>query len=1020
MEFTVTTITYQYNEDQKILKFNIKDNDALETVKVFKENDYILVLDISGSMSGTPFRQAMESMFDIISSLKEQMQNNIYVVTFNDVVKIYELHNMNMDDIKNHLTRKISCGCSTDFIELFINLKRLVAKIKNDTYMTVFTDGQDTSDGTREKSKLKGHINSFNSEIQRKKNNENIDTVLHTIGFSSDHDVQTLTTITLAGTKQGTFGYVKESKDIKLRSQEVSNLILSECGDSVKAKVISDNTVENLNLIQSDNGDYVAYKLYNNNFNTSKLLVTKGKNTKELVPNNVTANLSELDGSSVVDAIIDSITTKIINLASKITNDKKQLQVLRVDVDDCDKMLDELRLKVMKMKPIIKKKLMPQILESKDLISETYKTLAEASIRTLSIDKIATLNNLAYKNITKKSLEKKLNKRADTNVSLFEKNEKDIEKIVQNINFESLSKNDFDGVCALSCNNWIEALENGDCMCLSLDISRTQAAIADPAQVNIKNIYGTILTAESFLDSIEYSVRSSTESNAHGGFNPKASGSIVLGEGRENITGVLPLYINKEHWQVAKRKMKPIMGWMTTLDVLGYSYSQVKTIPFAVLAHLLMRLKENDNEFNRKLYKYVSETCCQIMKDASSESTNIDHIKMSDEITNIYNNYLTNPLVRLVDSVANNKIFLAQVHIAKLLGYITEMSTDDNKLFARYLLEEEYRRYQPKTLLSENNQLTDQVLIKLIGIDLYNYVELAVKEFSEYQHKLLQFENSNKTNTYYLDKFRVIMKQNDIDITNDTNSTIAKKENNNSIEYPSYGSLKIEDFDISTLRETEFGVDYVKLMENVFDKFIVPIQLLLSEKTVHNLEDLELQTFRQKLAFLIQNLYDHKNATRRESIESNRYVYMYDKHDADKYLKDIYLRIVTEEKNNKFNLVLASINSKKSNDAVNVFLNTTSVHEAAGALYGTYLGRIEFMDFVRGLQNRDIHIPLFMEKLKMLISGQFMGIKLVMDLCLDWDPCKKNTYRLCMSGSKYDNSKEMLNIFSSKFAWKYL
>jgi len=47
----------------------------------------------------------------------------------------------------------------------------------------------------------------------------------------------------------------------------------------------------------------------------------------------------------------------------------------------------------------------------------------------------------------------------------------------------------------------------------------------------------------------------------HGGFVRAAMASVVKGLAREPITGCLPLFINEEHWRVAKHKMKPIMGY---------------------------------------------------------------------------------------------------------------------------------------------------------------------------------------------------------------------------------------------------------------------------------------------------------------------------------------------------------------------------------------------------------------------------------------------------------------------------
>ena len=54
----------------------------------------------------------------------------------------------------------------------------------------------------------------------------------------------------------------------------------------------------------------------------------------------------------------------------------------------------------------------------------------------------------------------------------------------------------------------------------------------------------------------------------HGGFERGTSAQVVVGEGREPITGALPLFINPQHWSMAKLQAKPLLGWMCTLNPL--------------------------------------------------------------------------------------------------------------------------------------------------------------------------------------------------------------------------------------------------------------------------------------------------------------------------------------------------------------------------------------------------------------------------------------------------------------------
>lgn len=57
----------------------------------------------------------------------------------------------------------------------------------------------------------------------------------------------------------------------------------------------------------------------------------------------------------------------------------------------------------------------------------------------------------------------------------------------------------------------------------------------------------------------------------------------MKGLGNELITGAMPLYLFPEHWAIARRRIAPIFGLMTTLDIMGFNYEQYMTVPFLVL-----------------------------------------------------------------------------------------------------------------------------------------------------------------------------------------------------------------------------------------------------------------------------------------------------------------------------------------------------------------------------------------------------------------------------------------------------
>jgi len=134
---------------------------------------------------------------------------------------------------------------------------------------------------------------------------------------------------------------------------------------------------------------------------------------------------------------------------------------------------------------------------------------------------IAKLNDLAYKGVKKRGMQKKLDERSLKNEKYYKNLTKQVKDVAKSINVEELSKKyrelaDMMGSCPLSCNDLFEALQAGDSMCIGLDVARSEACIADPSRLVIKDIIPTFMTADSFLDSAVFSLRK--DDQAHGGF----------------------------------------------------------------------------------------------------------------------------------------------------------------------------------------------------------------------------------------------------------------------------------------------------------------------------------------------------------------------------------------------------------------------------------------------------------------------------------------------------------------------
>lgn len=367
--------------------------------------------------------------------------------------------------------------------------------------------------------------------------------------------------------------------------------------------------------------------------------------------------------------------------------------------------LDEMSDHANKMKVKGKKEFFPQLFETKELITEFYEKLKDFQSGQINNDKVAALNAMAYRKVTKKALQRKLDARTQNNIGVINKAYDVVKDATSKMNFNELQEKygglaEKIGSCVFSASNFIEALKEDDCLCLTYDVGRSQAAIMDPTQIVIKDVFPTYITVSSFMFSAEYALKANSE--AHGGFQKSAQGEIVKGIARESITGVLPLYICPEHWTVAKQLMKPALGWTVTLDPLGYAFSQVKTVPFMVLCKLYNMPPSEFTEFQIKL---VEDTCMEIIKDASNPK---NEIRLNEEVTKLFEGYLKDPLVRTIDSIANNQVFLLQLYLMVKLDMIKLPGKEHLEAFFQAVSEEEMRRcthqYDP-TITDVNERL---------------------------------------------------------------------------------------------------------------------------------------------------------------------------------------------------------------------------------------------------------------------------------------------------------------------------
>ena len=603
----------------------------------------------------------------------------------------------------------------------------------------------------------------------------------------------------------------------------------------------------------------------------------------------------------------------------------------------------------------------------------------------------------------KKGLQNKLSKRIEENVELVNKIKTSVAETVKTLDIEAIRKEHQElatkvGDCILSSNNFIDAIADEDCLCLTFDIGRSAAAIADPTQIIIKNVYPSFLTAGSFFYSTEFALKKNKL--AHGGFEKHAEGLILKGAAQENITAVMPLYFCEENWKVAKQLMKLTIGWDVTLDPLGYTYQQIKTVPFLVLAKLAEMIYEKPNaEFLKFQFELVKKTCIKIMEDGSKEG--FEH-RFNQEVINLYSNYVDDLGSRTIDSIANNSVFLAQLYIAMESPSFPSKGEEYLVSLFKGLVEEELRRKQ-RNLPDDFN--CNEWLFSILNVDTENYIAKPVREFieshnktdskvSEFEHKFLQIASAVKAPEVKSEEKKEETKTPDVEkekiVQGDPRSTEKK-------EYTR--SFKTNDAYNGT--QTAAREDYEKTLTYIM-KYLMPLRSLLTSKQIENpttFKAWDIETDEQFFTLYIQNKLQGKNANRREAFTSK--VYRDPWTQAEDFVTTQYNKLIENEKASRITKFITSIQTAKSAYQASIFANTDNLNEAAGTMIGVCVG-VDVMEFFNKLCEEAC--PHAAEKVRMMLTGHYQGVKLYKDAD-SWTPSRTNANRLLRGNPRMFHSR---------------
>ena len=487
----------------------------------------IIYNDKSGSMSGRPYQAvlaASKSLADLVfaddTSTDENVFESVRTVFYHSKCMPTEA-NTKMAYLQRIKKEDDNRFGGTSFSACFQDINKVVKSMKNgsEVFILFNSDGQDSRNGL-------GQLQSF---LKDQEKSRNIQSTVYCLGLSKYHDAAFLNEIAKSGSNQGNFIYIDTTKHNF--EQELTEALQSSLGMAVsmaqsKKFHIAGKVESTKEVYFNQDGDIVSGKDDWTSMQISCSVLAKSKDftrdsiiglqlSKDVlqltVRNFSTKAASELPVDKRLSLEINVINQEVFDLIekiqSKIQRDEKESALKKLDEINAslnDKYVDCMGVKGNK---IAKKALMTSIQECRERLSKVISELRNVQdLSNLSNTAVANLYDAAYKGINKGGLRKMIDKRALQNEAMYQKIEQELAEIVAKQDFDKLLNQNKEiiedvGDCAFSVMNSLEAMQDSDCMCISLSVDRPESAIADPTKLIVKDVFPTYITADSFLQS---------------------------------------------------------------------------------------------------------------------------------------------------------------------------------------------------------------------------------------------------------------------------------------------------------------------------------------------------------------------------------------------------------------------------------------------------------------------------------------------------------------------------------------
>ena len=201
----------------------------------------------------------------------------------------------------------------------------------------------------------------------------------------------------------------------------------------------------------------------------------------------------------------------------------------------------------------------------------------------------------------------------------------------------------------ITLSNWLDELQSGSTLGLLIKVTTTDLGKVGICRetIDISNITTTFISIKDYIESAI--IRFSSEQH----FGDLNQVTIFSGDAIGDSNAVVPLYISKEHWELSKIFMKPLLGIIISHNPFAYIQSH-DNFMFSLLASMTRQTYLNENNKTDKwlnIYLTILRTCKQIGKEKGYDKG----------INKLLKNFISDPLYRLNKTSSDNDILIGQI-----------------------------------------------------------------------------------------------------------------------------------------------------------------------------------------------------------------------------------------------------------------------------------------------------------------------------------------------------------------------